>query len=89
MGYYVNPRSGTKEQYLAQFGQPITEAEAGAHTAGDDVVVCLVNNGAFTAAGIAYDDRERDAWTKHPDQRVKRWYLVNRAKLVTDGFLDD
>jgi hypothetical protein len=87
MGYYINPRNCTKETWLAEHGQPITLAYAKAHPAGDRVVVCLIDNGPFTAAGIAYDDRERDAFA-HEDIRPKAWYLVPRALLVKEGFLN-
>ena len=87
MGYYINPKSGTKEQWLAEYGKLIPMYDAEHHKAGDSVVVCLVDNGMFTAAGIAYDDRERDAFAI-PDGRSKQWYLVRRKLLVQDGFLD-
>jgi hypothetical protein len=86
MGYYINPKNGTKEQWLAEHGTPITPAVAKAHVTGDKVVVCLVDNGAFTAAGIGYDDTERNAFAQ-PDSRPKLWYLVERGRLVQEGFL--
>jgi hypothetical protein len=87
MGYYINPTNGTKEAWLNQYGMLITMADAKLYKAGAKVVVCLVDNGMFTAAGIAYDDRERDAFAI-PDGRRKKWYLVRRTLLVRDGFLD-
>jgi len=87
MGYYINPKNGTtKEAWLAEHGMSISEPAAKAHTAGARVVVCLIDNGWMTAAGIAYDDRERDAFTML-DSRPKSWYLVNREQLVAEGFL--
>lgn len=81
MGYYINPGDRTKEQFLKEHGTSISQAQAREHKASDRLVVCLVDNGAFTAAGIAYDDRERDAFM-HPDHRTRWWYLVDRAKLL-------
>jgi hypothetical protein len=86
MGYYINPKSSTKEQWLAQHGQPITLGDAKVHPAGDLVVVCLVDNGPFTAAGICYCDAERDMFVIL-DGRPKLWFLVSRELLVQSGFL--
>ena len=87
MGYYINPKFGTKEEWLAQNATLISPSDARRHKAGRDVVVCLVDNGDFSAAGIAYDDRERDAFAI-PDGRSKVWYLVRRQTLVQGGCLD-
>jgi hypothetical protein len=62
MGYYINPKGCTKEEWLFQYGQPVPASVAKTHPAGEKVVVCLIDNGPFTAADIAYDDRERDAF---------------------------
>lgn len=80
MGFYINPRNMTKEEWLARNGTSITPQHAKIHSAGDDILVCLVQNDGFSAAGIAYDDRERDAFF-YPDsgeQRPKKWFLVKR-----------
>lgn len=81
MGYYINPKNMSKEEWLKQNGTMVEPNHAKAHTAGDKLVVCLVDNGMFTAAGIAYDDRERDAFF-YPDGRPKMWYLVDKALLA-------
>jgi hypothetical protein len=86
MGYYINPKSSTKEQWLTEHGRLISLAEAKAHTVGDNVVVCLVDNYEFTAAGICYTDEERNVFAE-PDGRPKRWFLVSRVFLVSEGFL--
>lgn len=80
MGYYINPRECTKEMWLETYGKRVSEAEARMHPAGDNLLVCLVDNGPFTAAAIAYDDRERDAFL-YPDRRKKVWYVVARQRL--------
>lgn len=88
MGYYVDPPDMTKEEWLKKFGTLITESMAGLHSAegSDLLVVCLVNNGEFTAAGIAHDDNRRDYFLV-PDGRPRRWYLVQRKLL--DPYLKD
>lgn len=80
MGFYINPSNMTKEEWLRLNGEMISPLTARAHPAGDKVVVCLVDNGPFTAAGIAYDDRERDEFCR-PDsgsQRRRQFFLVPR-----------
>ena len=79
MGYYVNPSTGTKEQWLHENAKPISNAKDFDFNS-DSLLVCLVDNGAFTAAGIAYDARERDAFMI-TDGRPKKWFSVEKSKL--------
>jgi hypothetical protein len=44
------------------------------------VLVCLVDNGPFFAAGVAYDRRELKAFNHEDDPRPKIWYYVDREK---------
>lgn len=82
MGYYINPESMTKEQFLELYGQKISDDEAAVLRARDSkqTTVCLVDNGPFTAAGICYDDRERDAFVagflRGTDHRPHQFYRV-------------
>ncbi len=82
MGFYINPKGESKEQFLQSKGKRIGEREAIAFREfkGDALPVCLVDNVAFTAAGIAYCREERDEFA-HPDPRDKKWYLVPKADL--------
>lgn len=80
MGFYINPPNMTKEEWLRRNGEMIDPVTAQSHSVGERVVVCLVDNGLFTAAGIAYDDKERDDFCR-PDigvQRRRQFYLVPR-----------
>lgn len=47
----------------------------------DKVVVCVVDNEHFEAAGIAYSARELELF-KHEDGRPKRWLILPRAKVI-------
>jgi len=83
MGYYINPPVGTKEDWLARNGQQVNIAvvrEMPWSDLKDKMFVCLVDNGPFTAAGIAYSDRERKAFLL-PDHRPQKWYMVPRSDL--------
>ena len=85
MGYYINPPGQTKEQWLKAHGRLITETEARSLRAMDEyLIVCLVDNGWMTAAGICYDDHERDMFML-PDtdgpQRPRKWYVATRTQL--------
>lgn len=81
MGYYINPTNMSKEAWLKANATMITESAAKEHKAGDKLVVCLVDNDIFTAAGIAYNDKERDHFAR-PDGRPKLWFLVDKDKLT-------
>lgn len=76
MGKYINPPDTTKEAWLAANGKAVTVAQARAASSSGGKPVCLVHNGAFTAAGIAYDAREFEAFCGPHDTRPKQWYLV-------------
>ena len=56
MGFYVNPSDMTKEEWLQKHGQ-ITETPVWPAPEGT-IPVCLIDNGPFTAAGIAYCEQE-------------------------------
>lgn len=79
MGCYINPKDKSKEAFLILNGTPTLEPCEITET---ELPVCLVDNGLFTAAGIAYDEDEVDAFL-HPDPRPKRWYRVSRELLRT------
>jgi hypothetical protein len=82
MGYYINPSDGrTKESWLAEHATPITKTEANNFDFSKGMLpVCLVDNGEFTAAGIAYDARERN-YFMIPDGRPKKWFSVKKDLL--------
>jgi len=81
MGCYINPRGETKEDFLRREGRVISVNEAIAAPEGE-YAVCLVHNGAFTAAAVAYDHHELAALTRAEDPRPKIWYMVPREKLL-------
>lgn len=83
MGYYVNPRNMSKEEWLAKHGTPclrITHDEVPKNK----MLVALINNGPFTAAGVAYSAREHEEFTRTDDRRPKSYYLVDKDVLFSD-----
>jgi hypothetical protein len=87
MGAYINPENMTKEEWLANNGQLIAYPPEKFDEMPGKLAVCLVDNGAFTAAGIAFDERELQAFT-HPDGRPKKWYWVDKEKLMDPNISD-
>jgi len=85
MGYYINPPDSTKEAFLERYGTPISPAIAKQiwkeEMIKTHLPICLVDNGQFTAAGIAYSERETDYFLE-PDGRPKLWFVVPRKELT-------
>jgi hypothetical protein len=98
MGLYVNPTSGSKEAWLrehSQGGDVFVAAApwlAGYERAIEQgrIPVVLVDNGVFTALGVAFDRREAESWAR-PDGRTKLFATVPRSALAdaTSGVGDD
>lgn len=81
MGYYINPPDTAKEEFLQVHGRAIARTQAASHDfSGPDLPVCLMDNGAFTAAGIAYCKEEVTEFLQE-DGRRRSWWLVSREKL--------
>lgn len=84
MGIYLNPKDTSKEKWLQQhatrtFGHnapSINEVED------NEAIVCLVDNGMFTAAAVAYSQSEIDAFQSPGDDRPKIWLVVNKPDLM-------
>ena len=79
MGYYINPPNEAKEDFLRREGMRcLPEWPEG----NDLALVCLMDNGPFTAAGICYDEEEMRAFNGPSDYRPKTWYLVQKNQLT-------
>lgn len=87
MGLYINPKEERKEAFLNRTAKLIDEPVT--ITNSEEVIVCLVDNGAFTAAAVCFDSVELKEFTNSRDYRPKKWYSLNKSYLpfVTD--LDD
>ena len=55
MGFYVNPPSMEKEQFLEKYGERLNFApNEDFDFSGDFLPVCWIHNGSFSAAGIVF-----------------------------------
>lgn len=82
MGFYINPPDMTKEAFLALHGKPIGLKQAYGLLNGNEYLpVCLIDNGTFTAAGIAYSEGGLDQFM-YPDGRPRVLFAVPRKLLV-------
>ncbi len=88
MGFYVNPRGETKESFLNREGikGPYDLRLSWKSVPAGYLPVVLVDNGPFTAAGIAYCESELEAFTDMNDPRPRQIFFVKIEKLlpVTD-----
>jgi hypothetical protein len=83
MGYYINPPHLTKREFLDQEGHPISMEALRKYTFDQDTLpVCLVQNEAFDAAAIAYDEKEMRRMIEGTGIREHQWYLVPRDILA-------
>jgi hypothetical protein len=68
VGLYVNPPNMTKEDWLIINGKHIKQPSV--HYDDGKLAVCLMNNGAFTAAGVCISDDELKVFTDPSDKRL-------------------
>lgn len=80
MGYYINPKGKTKEEWLNEFGTPLN-GEPEHATKNDAMAVALIDNGVFTAAGIMYSQQELE-YFKADKSRPMLWFYVPIERLV-------
>lgn len=85
MGLYINPPDMTKETWLINNAIDATALigveRSWATVPEGTLPVCVVDNGAFTAAGIAFDEQEYNAFNRD-DDRAKFFVLVPIDKLL-------
>lgn len=84
MGVYVDPPTGTKEDWLTNHGELVSSPPLSTGfelRPKDSLPVILINNGPFTAAGIAFDEQEFQEFIR-PDNRPKLMFYVETKKLL-------
>lgn len=81
MGYYIqcSANRGKAEAIARDLGGVILPACPAWGSWPEDMALIVVgNNGAFEAAGYAYDEREYEAFTDPSDTRPKQYVLISR-----------
>ena len=81
MGIYINPKNMSKEKWLESNAKYTDFIPPSFDQSKETMVVCLVDNGPFTAAGIAYSEKELRDFAI-PDGRMKMWFVVETSKLL-------
>lgn len=90
MGYYINPREGTKEEFLAEYGTKL-ETPPNKSNKGDNIAVILIQNVMFSAAAICYNQAELKYFLNEcgpsKDLRPRQWYTVpiDRLRQFMEG----
>ena len=79
MGAYINPTDTSKEEWLKNNA---TKIQPGENVEEGYFPVCLVRNPSFTAAAIAFNEKERRRFERD-DGRPKQWYKAKEEDLHT------
>lgn len=90
MGYCIDPVGMTKEQFLCENGKQIPREEFLKYWSTSDrsvIPVSWINNGAFTAAGVAYSKNEAEVFANLNDGRPVRFFFADKSKV--DRFCPD
>jgi len=86
MGCYVDPQKETKEAFLEREGREVESDYISQNYKSikqkGELPVVLCDNGAFTAAGVAYTESEFERFVRY-DNRPKRFFIVSIEKLKT------
>ena len=84
MGAYINPKDCSKEEFLLNNAREVSKEVVeffDFEVQKDLMPVVLIDNGYFTAAGIAFSASERDVFLKE-DGRPKKYYLAEINDLL-------
>ena len=84
---YINPQFDSKETWLRSNGVRLEKQPLTVDFKADFLLVCLVSNGPFTAAGIVHEFRDFLTFTDPIDPRPKTWYAVKKDILARDGYM--
>lgn len=96
MGCYVDPKNEAKEDFLEREGREVESDYISKNykmiKEKGDLPVVLCDNGPFTAAGVAYTEREFERFVRY-DNRPKRFFIVSVEKLKevspVEGYLKE
>ena len=83
MGYYINTGTNFDKaaEIVRQFGGfRVAKPDSFASIPTDKALIVVVDNGAFEAAGFAYNQAEFNAFTEPEDSRPKEYVIMDRHK---------
>lgn len=89
---YINPPDISKETFLERYAQRVHVENVKSvldKSPRTHIPVCLVDNGAFRAAGVCYSHQEFDAFNSPTDNRPKKWYVIEINNLTNSGLSFD
>lgn len=87
MGFYINPNE-PKEEWLKKNAKQI-EIPSWPGCGHGYALVCLVDNGGFTAAGILFDRIEFDRAMRSGPERPRTWWVAKISDLKTVSDITD
>jgi len=86
MGYYIEvPNKKGKAQQIVELhgGRIVAGVPSFKDISPDEAIICVLDNGAWEAAGFAYDEKELEEFAA-PDffghQRPREWLIMSREK---------
>jgi hypothetical protein len=88
VGAYVNVVGEDKEVWLRREGKVVSRSIKFEDIPADSLLVVVVDNMLFTAAGICFSKGEFDAFTDPSDDRRKVYYVVSKEKLYANSNLE-
>lgn len=88
MGAYVNVEGEDKVVWLRREGKPVSRSIKFEDIPADSLLVVVLDNVLFTAAGICYSKSEFDAFTDPSDERIRGFYVVSKEKLYANSNLE-
>lgn len=84
MGYYIETDVvKEKADWLKKYYNAIRLSGKPSHVGEGYVPVCIVDNGHFEAAAIAFDPDEADSFDDKSDKRKKEWLLIKSDDAVS------
>ena len=82
MGCHIEPTDKSKLQWLIDNAVTVPRGLLDFDLVDPDgVLVCLVNNGTFHAAGVCFNKAEFEAFRNPRDARPKVWFIARRSKV--------
>ena len=77
MGYYINPSDCSQQEGLEKCAKRVASAEW--PKSKDDVLLCLVDNGFFTALAVCHSRAEMREFDRPADLRSRQWWCAPKG----------